>query len=224
MEFSVKKKEEKIKMMQNLTIEEFLKRLASKSPTPGGGGAAALVSAISAALNSMVFNLTVGKKAYENYTGEIKEIIDNSLKESNELIEFFTLYIDKDAEVFSRLMDSYKLPKSNEDEKNARKLKIEDCIKEAAEVPMVVAENVYKLYPIIWNACQYGNKNLISDAGVAAILVQASLESCILNVKINLSYIKDEALKNNMDKKCMYLSVTGEEWKNKIMKFIYANM
>lgn len=211
-------------MMQNLTIDQFLKRLASEAPTPGGGGAAALVAAVSSALNSMVFNLTIGKKVYENYTDEIKQLINNSLKESNDLINFFSLYMDKDAEAFSRLMNSYKLPKSNEDEKSARKLEIENCTKDAAGVPMIVAENVYKLYPIIWTACQYGNRNLISDAGVAAILVQASLESCILNVKINLSYIKDEALKNNLSKKCIYLNSTGQEWKNKIMKFIYENM
>ncbi|KOF55949.1 MULTISPECIES: cyclodeaminase/cyclohydrolase family protein [Clostridium] len=211
-------------MMQNLTVEEFLSKLASAAPAPGGGGGAALVSAISAALNSMVFNLTVGKKAYENYSDEIKELIKRSLEESNELIKFFTLYIDKDAEAFLKLMNSYKLPKENEEQKIARKLAIENCTKEAAKIPMIVAENVYKLYPIIWTACNYGNKNLISDAGVAAVLVQASLESCILNVKVNLNYIKDEKLKHDMDKKCMDLSAKGEEWKSKIMRFIYESI
>lgn len=211
-------------MMRNLTIEEFLKSLGSEAPTPGGGGAAALVAALSAALNSMVFNLTVGKKVYENYTDEIKELIKKSLEESNELITFFSLCMDKDADVFSKLINSYKLPKTTEDEKNTRKSTIESCTKEAAEVPMAVAEKVYKLYPIIWTACNYGNKNLISDAGVAATLVQASLESCVLNVKINLSYIKDDTLKINMDKKCNDLSRCGEEWKSKIMKFIYESI
>lgn len=211
-------------MMQNFTIEQFLKRLGSDAPAPGGGGAAALVSALAAALNSMVFNLTVGKKVYENYSEEIKELIQNSLKDSNELIDFFSLYMDKDAEAFSKLINSYKLPKTTEDEKNKRKSIIESCTKEAAQVPMAVAEKVYKLYPIIWTACNYGNKNLISDAGVAATLVQASLESCILNVKINLGYIKDETLKINMDKRCTDLRTNGETWKSKIMKFIYESI
>lgn len=211
-------------MMKNLAIEEFLKRLGSEAPTPGGGGAAALVSALAAALNSMVFNLTVGKKIYGNYSDEIKELIQNSLKESSKLIEFFSLYMDKDADAFSKLINSYKLPKATEDEKNKRKSVIESCTKEAAEVPMTVAEKVYKLYPIIWTACNYGNKNLISDAGVAATLVQASLESCILNVKINLGYIKDENLKINMDKRCNDLSTSGEAWKSKIMRFIYESI
>ncbi|MFL0251741.1 cyclodeaminase/cyclohydrolase family protein [Clostridium neuense] len=211
-------------MMGNLTIEQFLTALASEAPTPGGGGAAALISAISAALNSMVFNLTVGKKVYESYPDEIKGLIKENLEASKKLIEFFTLYMDKDAEAFSQLMNSYKLPKENESEKNERKAAIENCTKEAAEVPMTVAENVYKLYPIIWTACKYGNRNLISDAGVAAVLVQASLESCILNVKVNLNYLKDIDLKDNMSKKCSDLIVKGEEWKNKIMKFIYENI
>lgn len=211
-------------MMKNLTVEEFLKRLGSEAPTPGGGGAAALVSALAAALNSMVFNLTVGKKIYENYSDEIKELIQNSLKEASELIDFFSLYMDKDADAFSKLINSYKLPKATEVEKNKRKSVIESCTKEAAEVPMTVAEKVYKLYPIIWTACNYGNKNLISDAGVAAALVQASLESCILNVKINLGYIKDENLKINMDKRCNDLSTNGEAWKSKIMRFIYESI
>lgn len=211
-------------MMGNLTIEQFLSALASEAPTPGGGGAAALISAISAALNSMVFNLTVGKKVYESYSDEIKELIKKNLEDSKKLMEFFTLYIDKDAEAFSKLMNSYKLPKENKNQKNEREAVIEICTKEAAEVPMVVAENVYKLYPIIWTACNYGNRNLISDAGVAAVLVQASLESCILNVKVNLNYLKDINLRDNMSKKCSNLIVKGEEWKSKIMKFIYENV
>ncbi|WP_234119305.1 cyclodeaminase/cyclohydrolase family protein [Clostridium hydrogenum] len=211
-------------MLENLTVKEFLSKLASEEPTPGGGGAAALTLGLSAALNSMVFNLTIGKKVYETLTEDIKELIKLDAEETSKIMEQAILSLDRDADTFSKLMESFKLPKNTEEEKEYRKSKIQEYTKAAAEVPMSVAETSYKLYNLIWTSCRYGNKNLISDAGVAAILVQSTIESSILNIKVNLSSIKDEELKKKMNIKCNEVMVEGQKWKTKIMEEVYKSI
>ena len=54
-----------------LNCDEFLERLASKEPVPGGGGAAALGGAIGAAFTPLVANLTVGKEKFLSVEGEL---------------------------------------------------------------------------------------------------------------------------------------------------------
>ena len=48
--------------MSDLSCKEFIELLGSDQPTPGGGGAAALVGAIGVALANMVGSFTIGKK------------------------------------------------------------------------------------------------------------------------------------------------------------------
>ncbi|WP_275935976.1 cyclodeaminase/cyclohydrolase family protein [Clostridium haemolyticum] len=102
-------------------IEEYINKLSSKEPTPGGGSAAALVSSLSSSLTAMMLSLTIGKKLYESYNDKLKKDIDETLKESNEYNDLFLDYMDKDEEAFLTLMDAYKLPKNDDKEKSRRK-------------------------------------------------------------------------------------------------------
>ena len=95
---------------ENDQMNDFLGKLASNSPVPGGGGAAALTSALSVALSSMVFNLTIGKKSYDNLNKEEQDKVQNSLDYCYLKVKEFQQFINKDGEAFS-LMESYKLPK-----------------------------------------------------------------------------------------------------------------
>lgn len=211
-------------MLEDLTIKEFIKELSSKEPTPGGGGAAALSAALSAALNCMVFNLTIGKKVYENYDEKVKETINTCLKESDRLKDHFLLGIDKDAEAFSKIIESYKLPKNTEEEKKYRHKMIKEASKFAAEVPNNIAENSCKLFELIWVSVKYGNKNIITDAGAAAIMAASAIEMSILNIKINLNSIDDENFKNKLEKDCSELAASSNKWKLKILNEISSNI
>ena len=57
------------------TCGAFLDALASKAPTPGGGGASALAGALGAALCTMVGNYTVGKKKYAGVEEDVKAYV-----------------------------------------------------------------------------------------------------------------------------------------------------
>lgn len=175
-------------MYTEMNINAFLDELASNSPAPGGGTVAGLTGALSSALVSMVCNLTIGKKRYRQYEGEIKSV----LEKSETLRKEFALLAEKDTEVFNEVMKAYGMPHETEEEKMIRKQAVEEATKRAALVPMDVlrrCENVVRLSMVV---AQKGNENSISDAGVAAIMAYAAARAASLNILINLSTISDE--------------------------------
>ncbi|MDD5636182.1 MAG: cyclodeaminase/cyclohydrolase family protein, partial [Atribacterota bacterium] len=99
-------------MIKDKKIKSFLDMLASKSPTPGGGSTAALVGAMSAALLSMVGNLTIGKEKYQ----DVQEDIRRLLKKSEKLRDDFERLIDKDVDAFNQFMAIMKLPKETKEQ------------------------------------------------------------------------------------------------------------
>ena len=103
-------------MIEDTTIGNFFDQMASSAPTPGGGGAAGLCGAMSAALTSMVCNLTVGKKKYKDVDAEMRAVLEKSEK----LRDSFTKAADRDAEAFQALLDAWKLPKETDEEKEIR--------------------------------------------------------------------------------------------------------
>ncbi|WP_163194460.1 cyclodeaminase/cyclohydrolase family protein [Clostridium thermarum] len=200
---------------KNDTIYDFVDKLASSSPVPGGGGAAALTAALSSALGSMVFNLTIGKKFYEALDREAQERIEDALVKCNAKFKEFLEYINKDGEAFSGLMEAYKLPKATTDEVIIREKNIQKSLVNAMMVPYKLAEETVNLMDYILIAAKYGNPNVISDAGVGAILAYATVESCILNVRINVKLIKND-MKEILDS-CNTLRERAEVLKKAIM-------
>ena len=108
-------------MIRNETIEGFLARLASKAPTPGGGGAGALSGAVGCALGRMVAQLTIGRKKY----AEAEETVIRLDERLGGLQENFLSLADRDEEVFGRFMEALGLPKESEEEKAVRKAAVE---------------------------------------------------------------------------------------------------
>ena len=93
--------------MSSKSCDYFLDVLASKDPTPGGGGAAAMGGAIGMALSNMVGNLTVGKKKYAGVEDEVKKL----LEEGYGIIKRLKVLVDEDAEAFKPLAQAYGLPR-----------------------------------------------------------------------------------------------------------------
>jgi len=205
-------------------IEEYINKLSSKEPTPGGGSAAALVSSLSSSLTAMMLSLTIGKKLYESYNDKLKKDIDETLKESNEYNDLFLDYMDKDEEAFLTLMDAYKLPKNDDKEKSRRKKEIENGYEKALITPLNLARESLKFYEKILTTVKYGNPNLISDGGVAAILLYSAIESCMLNVKINLSGITDELKREDIINECNSILEKSLNYKMNIMDIVESKI
>ncbi len=179
-------------MFSGQTLSDFLDVLASKAPTPGGGSASALSGSIGASLVAMAANLTIGKKKYADVEEEMKEVLssaENLRKEMETLIE-------EDARSFDSVMEAFKMPKETEEEKQVRKEKIETATKLATETPLKVMRRCLEGMDICSKVALKGNKNSISDAGVAALQLETAVNGAMLNVLINLPGIEDEAFRN----------------------------
>ncbi|WP_442498842.1 methenyltetrahydrofolate cyclohydrolase [Methylobacter sp. sgz302048] len=173
--------------IKDKSVQTFLDELASKAPTPGGGSAAAVMGAQSAALTSMVCNLTIGKPKYAEVEAEMQAL----LLKSEALREKLITMIKADVDVFDRLMATYGLPKETEEEKAARSAAIQSVLKEATEVPLACARACREAIELSRIAAEKGNLGVISDAGVAAMAGYGALKSAALNVCINAGSLKD---------------------------------
>ena len=175
-------------MIKDKPIQQFLDELASKAPTPGGGSAAAIMGAMGAALVSMVCNLTLGKKNYADVQGEI-EIV---LVKSESLRTLLTDMIRADVDVFGQVMEAYGMPKENAEEKQVRADAIQAALKAATDVPLACAKACAEVIALSRIVAGKGNKNVVSDAGVAVLAGHAALKSAALNVFVNVGAINDE--------------------------------
>ena len=173
--------------IKDKSIQIFLDELASKSATPGGGSVSALMGAQSAALTSMVCNLTIGKPKYAEVETEMQAL----LQKSEALREKLTGLIKADIDVFNRLMAAYGLPKETDEEKVARTEAIQSVLKAATEVPLDCARACAEAIELSRCAANKGSLGVISDAGAAVMAGYGGLKTAALNVYINTGSLKD---------------------------------
>ena len=177
-----------MKLVEQRVID-FVAATASKAPTPGGGAIAALTAATGAALAEMVANLTFGKKGYEAVQTEMEELQAKAEAIRKRMLELS----QADADVFNIFMNALGLPKNTDEEKAARTAAIQQAYKDAAMVPFEIGELANQIFDLAELASRKGNQNLITDGIIAAINARAAVKAAFLNVRINLSGIKDES-------------------------------
>lgn len=182
-------------------MKDFINTLASKEPTPGGGGAAALVGTVAAALCSMVANLTTGKKKYEQYQEDIERI----LSYLEEAIPEINSYIEKDADAFGPLAEAYKIPKDDP----KRNEIMEKALLAAAVVPMELAGKLYDLIPVMEELEQKGSKMALSDVAVAAVACKAAMEGAVMNVYVNTKSLTNPLISKGLNEKARKLTADG---------------
>jgi formiminotetrahydrofolate cyclodeaminase len=193
--------------MPTQTVDEWLSELASASPTPGGGGAAALTAAISAALISMVCNLTIGKRGYTEHEDKLREV----LREADGLRARALGLADADARAFEALMATYKLARDTDEEKQARAKAIQAALADAADVPLRIAELAAAAARLARDIADRSNVNVLSDVAVAAVTAGAALDAAIVNVEVNLAAIEDSALRDRLAGQLATLSAAGPQ-------------
>ena len=178
----------------DLVLIEFLEKTAGSDPVPGGGSIAALNGAIAAALTEMVANLTVGRKKYEEHEATMKAVTASADIYRNGFVQD----IDADSEAYEKVFAAFKLPKETDEEKAERSQQIQAATKIAAEVPLEVARKAYALMELIEAVAEKGNQNAVTDACVALMSARTAVLGAILNVRINLTSLKDEQYVNKI--------------------------
>lgn len=172
----------------DMTLREFQTALASSSPTPGGGTAAAVALGQAAALTCMVSDLTLGKERYEegwNIAEKARDVAIPILTRSAELAI-------EDSAAFDMVMACFKMPKQTEEEIQLRRTAIRETTLGAAEVPFETAELALELLKTLPELAKKGNPNAVSDVGVASLLASAACKGALFNVEINLGSLPSE--------------------------------
>jgi formiminotetrahydrofolate cyclodeaminase len=207
-------------MCLNQPLKSFIDNTARGTPTPGGGSVAALVGSLGAALLCMVGNFTVGKPKYKNVEKEVKEI----LAEADKLKESLFVLIRADVEAYEKFSRASQMPKDTPLMREKRKQVLQKTLKEAAEVPWRISQASLQVIELAEKLLPKGNPNLITDVGVGVLLAEAALKSAVLNVKINLSFIKDEEYKNIRSKALEDILSQASQIKDGVLKAIQEEM
>ena len=200
----------------DLNLREFANELSIDSPAPGGGSTAALSGALSASLSSMVSNLTTGKTGYEDVQ---KDMIKTAMT-AQLLKDEFLRAVDLDTVAFNKVMDAMKMAKKTDEQKKERDKAIEETSKEATLVPLGVLEKSIEALKLAKEIALKGNKNSLSDAGVAGLTAQAAAEGAYYNVKINLPGLKDGRFRAKMKKQATALVKKAIELGHEIREIV----
>jgi formiminotetrahydrofolate cyclodeaminase len=193
-------------MLVDETVRDFVRSVATSSPTPGGGSVAALCGALSGSLTAMVCNLTIGKDRYDDVRAEMERALDDSSK----LVERLTELVDEDAQAYKSVTVALRLPKETDEEKVQRMEALQNGLRRAIAVPVEVMELSLETMRLSYLLVRKGNESAVSDSGSGAMLGFAALHAASMNVKINLKEIQDEEFKEEMTEKLTEMEEEAE--------------
>lgn len=173
--------------LTDLTVREFLARLATNSPVPGGGSAAALAGAMGAALMHMVVELTSGRAAAEPHEELLAELRLEAATAQSELMAL----AEADAAAYDAVIRARRLPRETERDRENRTVQVDTATREATRVPLETARQAAVILDIAARLVPIGNRNAISDVGVGALLAATAVRGAAHNVLINVPYLPD---------------------------------
>ena len=192
-------------MLIEQPLGDVLAALASPDPTPGGGSASALASAMGASLLAMVAALPKTKSNSDHDREALAGVLASVLTIGSQLGEA----IDADTAAYDQVVGAYKLPKATDQEKAARSEAIQRALRGATDVPlrvMILSAEGLMAAKIV---AAHGNPSASSDVGVAVALLRAGLEGARLNVELNLGSIKDDTYKSAVATRMAHLATAG---------------
>ncbi len=195
------------KNLVRLSLRQFCNETLSDSPAPGGGSVAALMGALGASLGGMVANLSAGKRGWDDRLAFFSDWAVKGQSLKDELL----FLVDEDTAAFNKVMAAFSLPKDSAEEKAARSGAIQSANEYAAEIPLKVMETASRSYDLLAEMAAKGNPASISDVGVGLLATRACVEGAAMNVRINLSGLKDEKVKSRLGDRMNELRAESEK-------------
>jgi glutamate formiminotransferase/formiminotetrahydrofolate cyclodeaminase len=174
--------------LTNLSVREFVARLATNSPVPGGGSAAALAGAMAAALMHMVIELTAGRPAAQDHETALADLKLAAAAAQSELLAL----TETDAAAYEAVVRARRLPRDTDRDREARQVQIHAATRDATRVPLDAARQAARILDIAAALVPIGNRNAISDVGVGALLAAAAVRGAAHNVLINIPFLPDD--------------------------------
>jgi glutamate formiminotransferase/formiminotetrahydrofolate cyclodeaminase len=199
-----------------MNLRDFANETASESPAPGGGSISAYVGALGISLATMVANLSSHKKGWDERWEEFSDYAEKGQQLKDALLQM----VDEDTNAFNAIMNAFGLPKGNDAEKKARTEAIQAATKKAIEIPFKVMELSYATFDIIEAMAKIGNPNSVTDAGVGALCARAAVQGAFLNVKINVTSLKDATFVEEILTKAKEISIKTDEREKAIIAIV----
>ena len=203
-----------------MDLNNFIERLASKEPAPGGGAASALVAMVGSALSSMVSALTDGKKGYEHVQERVKAIELKMLEIRKNLEDL----MQEDEQAFNKISSTWKLPKSTDEEKAARKKALQTALRDAIEPPWRIANLASDVMDNALDLLSIGNKNAITDSACSLIFAFSAAEGALLNITINVNLIDDGSFRTAQEKRMKSFYASLERKRDDGMKILNSSI
>lgn len=183
-------------------MHDFLEKLSSPTPTPGGGSVSAMSAAMAAGLLSMVSGLTINKKSSQSENINAPHPLSTIPSVAQKIMKRCEELVIEDAQAYDKVVSAYKMPKETDSDKEKRKQEIQESLKYAAEVPLETAHHAFKLLEIFSLVAEHGLKSASSDIEVAFFMAKTALHGALLNVKANTSSITDDMYRRKLEEEC----------------------
>jgi len=178
------------------TVGRFLDAVAAPTPTPGGGSASAFAGALAAALSRMVAGLARDRKGYEDQQGVLRDLESRAVRIQARLVEL----VDEDAKAYEAVLAAMRLPRTTDAERAERVARMQAAYQRATEVPLETMRLGVEALELAEIAADKGNRSATTDAGVAVLLSEAAIRGASLNCRVNLASIRDERVREDMEK------------------------
>jgi formiminotetrahydrofolate cyclodeaminase len=205
---------------EKLTFEELVDALASEAPTPGGGTAAALAGAMGASLAEMVAALTVAKDKYVASHAAVRPIGEAAARTRERLL----VLAREDSDSYDAVVAARRLPKETDLERAERTRRMAEANRLAAEVPLRTGREAASLLALLPELAEKGNPNAASDAGAAALLLEAAVQGALLNVAINLSGAQDAGFAARLTEEANRLGHEAGRLRERILAAVRARI
>jgi glutamate formiminotransferase/formiminotetrahydrofolate cyclodeaminase len=208
------------KKLIDFTVKDFAEETASESMAPGGGSIAAYVGTLGVSLGTMVANLSAHKPGWDSKWEYFSDWAEKGQQYKNDLL----FLVDEDTNAFNKIIDGFRMPKTNDEEIKSRQQAIEDATKYATEIPFKVMETAYNSIEVMLEMMKNGLQNSLSDGGVGVLCAKTAVTGAYFNVRINAKDIKDRKFAKDILAKAedIYQKTIGLE--NEMMAIINAKI
>ncbi len=200
----------------DLTLTDFANETAGESMAPGGGSISAYVGTLGVSLGAMVANLSAHKAGWDDRWEEFSQWAEKGQAYKNTLLAL----VDEDTNAFNKIIEGFRMPKSNDKEKEERAIAIEEATKYATEVPFQVMETAYQSMEVMQAMAKIGLQNSLSDAGVGALCARTAVYGAYFNVRINAKDIKDKTFADDILSRAKAVFDNTVALENEIIEYI----
>lgn len=196
------------------SIKAFIQDLNSTKPMPGGGSAAAICGSMAAALAGMSAHMTAGKKKYAAVEDKMQQIMTATKLLQEEMLAM----AQEDADMYSLVLQAYKLPKDTEEEAAQRTKAIEEASKTAVVASLKVTGACVRIMKLAYITVTEGNPMMVTDGSASALLARACQQVAAYNVRINLGGVKDAAVRDEAERMLAGHLSEGESLQAKVLQ------